>query len=264
MPPTEVNQEHQYKRYDNFPVPKLENVYKAWKPVDHGHPLKDETLFYAPPSMERVRFQHEANGPQSRSIDDDIFHPQPRRDQAIVIPAQPKKEPPKQGYSVYGSPDINYSALYTSKPPKPPHHHLVSHHQAQAQVPPAPRHSSQNIISAASTEPHLAGNHGRENPYLAFQRDYQNSALDSRSADTRDYPLLWGNYDKKEESALAPVKSHGGGLQMIKPPNKKKKKQTEYFYYSDTSEYYRYILRLCFSAYCTQRDDNKQNSITMI
>ena len=60
VPPTEVNQEHQYKRYDNFPVPKLENVYKAWKPVDHGHPLKDETLFYAPPSMERVRFQHEA------------------------------------------------------------------------------------------------------------------------------------------------------------------------------------------------------------
>ena len=122
MPPTEVNQEHQYKRYDNFPVPKLENVYKAWKPVDHGHPLKDETLFYAPPSMERVRFQHEAaaaNGPQSRSIDDEVFHPaQPRRDQAIVIPAEPKKEPPKQGYSVYGSPDINYSALYTSQPPR--------------------------------------------------------------------------------------------------------------------------------------------------
>ena len=122
VPPTEVNQEHQYKRYDNFPVPKLENVYKAWKPVDHGHPLKDETLFYAPPSMERVRFQHEAaaaNGPQSRSIDDEVFHPpQPRRDQAIVIPAEPKKEPPKQGYSVYGSPDINYSALYTSQPPR--------------------------------------------------------------------------------------------------------------------------------------------------
>ena len=78
MPPTEVNQEHQYKRYDNFPVPKLENVYKAWKPVDHGHPLKDETLFYAPPSMERVRFKPEAeaaNGPQSRSIDAEVFQP---------------------------------------------------------------------------------------------------------------------------------------------------------------------------------------------
>ena len=78
MPPTEVNQEHQYKRYDNFPVPKLENVYKAWKPVDHGHPLNDETLFYAPPSMERVRFKPEAeaaNGPQSRSIDAEVFQP---------------------------------------------------------------------------------------------------------------------------------------------------------------------------------------------
>ena len=78
MPPTEVNQEHQYKRYDNFPVPKLENVYKAWKPVDHGHPLKDETLFYAPPSMERVRFKPEvdaSNGPQSRSIDAEVFNP---------------------------------------------------------------------------------------------------------------------------------------------------------------------------------------------
>ena len=74
VPPTEINQEHQYKRYDNnFPVPKLENVYKAWKPVDHGHPLRDETLFYAPPSMERVRFQHENQGPQSRSIDDEVF-----------------------------------------------------------------------------------------------------------------------------------------------------------------------------------------------
>ena len=78
MPPTEVNQEHQYKRYDNFPVPKLENVYKAWKPVDHGHPLNDETLFYAPPSMERVRFKPEteaSNGPQSRSIDAEVFQP---------------------------------------------------------------------------------------------------------------------------------------------------------------------------------------------
>ena len=102
---------------------------------------------------------------------------------------------------------------------------------------------NQNKISGSSAAAaSSSGNdgNGRENPYLAFQRDYQNSALDSRSADTRDYPLLWGNYGKQEESALEPVKSHGGGLQMIKPPNKKKKKQTEYFYYSDTSEYYRY------------------------
>ena len=37
-----------------FPVPKVENVYKAWKPVDHGHPLRDATIFYSPPTLERV------------------------------------------------------------------------------------------------------------------------------------------------------------------------------------------------------------------
>ena len=41
--------------YDsNFPTPVVENVYKAWKPVSYGHPLKDATMFYAPPSLERV------------------------------------------------------------------------------------------------------------------------------------------------------------------------------------------------------------------
>ena len=72
VPPTEVNSQHQYRRYDNFPVPKLENVYKAWKPVDYGNPLKDETLFYRPPSKERVHFI-QPSGPQSRSIDDQLF-----------------------------------------------------------------------------------------------------------------------------------------------------------------------------------------------
>ena len=38
----------------NFPTPVVENVYKAWKPVSYGHPLKDATMFYAPPSLERV------------------------------------------------------------------------------------------------------------------------------------------------------------------------------------------------------------------
>ncbi len=37
-----------------FPTPQVENVYKEWKPVDFGHPLKDATLYYAPPSLERV------------------------------------------------------------------------------------------------------------------------------------------------------------------------------------------------------------------
>ena len=63
--PTEVSQELQYKKYENhFPVPVLENVYEGWDPVNHGHPLKDETLYYAPPSLERVVFNQQ--GPQSR------------------------------------------------------------------------------------------------------------------------------------------------------------------------------------------------------
>jgi hypothetical protein len=32
----------------------VENVYKEWKPVDFGHPLRDATMYYAPPSLERV------------------------------------------------------------------------------------------------------------------------------------------------------------------------------------------------------------------
>ena len=38
----------------NFPTPVVENVVGNWKPVSYGHPLKDATMFYAPPSLERV------------------------------------------------------------------------------------------------------------------------------------------------------------------------------------------------------------------
>ena len=37
-----------------FPTPVVENVKKSWKPVSYGHPLQDATMFYAPPSLERV------------------------------------------------------------------------------------------------------------------------------------------------------------------------------------------------------------------
>ena len=37
-----------------FPTPVVENVQLTWKPVSYGHPLKDATMFYAPPSLERV------------------------------------------------------------------------------------------------------------------------------------------------------------------------------------------------------------------
>jgi len=43
-----------------FPVPKIENVYQAWKPIDYGHPLVDATIHYAPPELERV---HIGRGP---------------------------------------------------------------------------------------------------------------------------------------------------------------------------------------------------------
>ena len=38
---------------------------QAWKPVDYGHPLRDATMFYAPPSLERVVM---SGGAQSRSL----------------------------------------------------------------------------------------------------------------------------------------------------------------------------------------------------
>ena len=49
-----------------FPVPKIENVYQAWKPIDYGHPLVDPTLHYAPPKLERVHI-----GPDPPEDDED-------------------------------------------------------------------------------------------------------------------------------------------------------------------------------------------------
>ena len=101
-----------------------------------------------------------------------------RREQGpIVIPAEPKKEPPKQGYSVYGSPDINYSALYTSQPPSKnglgpknrlplPHVPLLSLQPVKNKISPKDRASS-----------------GRENPYLAFQRYIEQNRFRSLTKD---------------------------------------------------------------------------------
>ena len=43
-----------YDQDANFPTPVVENVYKSWDPVSYGDPLRDATMFYAPPSLERV------------------------------------------------------------------------------------------------------------------------------------------------------------------------------------------------------------------
>ena len=134
----------------------------------------------------------------------------------IVIQAEPKEKPAKSGYSVYGSPDINYSALYTS--PAPKKKSLPSFKSSIS------RNSNPLKFNLPSIDP-------RENPLLFH------SAADSRSADTRDYPLLWGHYGREPQSALEPVKSTG--MHMIKPPAKPKKKPTEYFYYSEDSPHYK-------------------------
>jgi hypothetical protein len=49
----------------NFPVPQIENVYQAWKPIDYGHPLVDPTLHYVPPPLEVVQI-----GPSNQDKDD--------------------------------------------------------------------------------------------------------------------------------------------------------------------------------------------------
>ena len=73
--PNQISEELGYVRYDQtFPVPKVENVYKAWKPVDHGHPLRDATLYYAPPTLERVRLGSESSrGPEHGRSGDSVF-----------------------------------------------------------------------------------------------------------------------------------------------------------------------------------------------
>jgi len=87
-----------------------------------------------------------------------------RREQGpIVIPAEPKKEPPKQGYSVYGSPDINYSALYTSQPS------VSSSKNGQKKSLPLP-HVPLFQQAKKKISPKELATSGRENPYLAFQR----------------------------------------------------------------------------------------------
>ena len=149
-----------------------------------------------------------------------IFQEAPTR--PIVIQAEAKEKPPKSGYSVYGSPDINYSALYTS--PAPQKKSLHSHF-------PSPSRNNPSELGFQLPSSLSIRDDPRENPLLFH------SAADSRSADTRDYPLLWGHYGREPQSALEPVKSTG--MHMIKPPTKPKKKPTEYFYYSQDSPHYK-------------------------
>lgn len=223
--------------YDsNFPTPVVENVYKAWKPVSYGHPLKDATMFYAPPSLERVvisggldtntgnNIDRSDRGPQSRSLNgdqrshfDNNYTPPAKPN--VVIAAEPQKNYGSKGYSIYGSPDINYSKLYDQPPVKLPTHET-----------PKPN--------------------GREEPYLIFQRDYFNSAKGSRAADDGKFEqqlLLSPQLAKlarkdprfsDRNRPLGPkvdLGGGGGGIKYIDPPNRK---SNDYFYYSENHPRY--------------------------
>ena len=91
-----------------------------WTPVSHGDPLRDATLYYAPPSLERVRIdQREASAARHRSRSharsgDAVFQQQ----QPLVIAAEPIRDEKKESYSIYGTPGINYSEYYTNPPKK--------------------------------------------------------------------------------------------------------------------------------------------------
>ena len=158
-------------------------------------------------------------GPQSRSLngdkrshaDDSQSHP---RRPNVVIAASPQKDYGSKGYSIYGSPDINYSALYDQPAVK-----LQTHDT------PKPN--------------------GREEPYLIFQRDYFNSANSSRAADDGKFeqqlllsPQLAKLAKKNPRFAnknrpFGPridLGGGGGGIKYIDPPNRK---QNDYFYYSE-------------------------------
>ena len=158
-------------------------------------------------------------GPQSRSLNGDqrshVDNPQdipPRPN--VVIAASPQKDYGSKGYSIYGSPDINYSALYDRPAVK-----LQTHD---------------------SPKPN-----GREEPYLIFQRDYFNSANSSRAADDGKFeqqlllsPQLakLARKDPRFTNRNRPIGPRidlgggGGGIKYIDPPNRK---QNNYFYYSE-------------------------------
>ena len=115
----------------------------------------------------------------------------------VVIAAEPRQDLKEHAYSVYGSPSIDYSKLYSQPGVK-----LATHNEPLED--------------------------GREAPYLAFQRDYFNSASASRSADNVEFPPH--NHDARARSDTF------GGIRYIEPPNRER---TSYYYYSDNSEFYK-------------------------
>ena len=196
----------------NFPVPVVENVYSSWKPVNHGHPLRDATVYYAPPTLERVALSKGRAAPapvaQARSDqfplvhNDENNHNDNSRYQhgrsgesafarPVVVKATPKEQKKSRSYSVYGSPDVNYSNFYDNPPKKP----VVPQPGARRRSDEARREYSARR-------------------YPGFSRNsYHDSAVGSRSADGFSNGPRNPPYRPPRQR---PVR--GGGIQYMEPP----------------------------------------------
>ncbi|XP_040569009.1 uncharacterized protein [Lepeophtheirus salmonis] len=182
----------------NFPEAKIENVYKEWKPVNSGHPMRDPTVLYAPPSLERVVFQGSfAETDRSSRASDSVEDVGTSRSSfvspsvPVVIRAERKINADKGKYSVYGSPDINYSQYYKN-PPK----------------------SGEGLLPEEQLIAHAD-----------FQREYYGSAVESRSAD----PYQELSFFRNEDRSSSLPQRFGGGLQYTNPP----KTDTYRYYFAD-------------------------------
>ncbi len=182
-----------------FPVPEVVNVKEEWTPVSHGNPLKDATLYYAPPSLERVRLSEGGRGRVSVGRSDHrgrarsgdaVFQP----DEQLVIAAQPMRDDEKKAYSVYGTPGINYSDFYTNPP--------TSSKKSKKKSLPKKRKSGRSSK--------------RYDRYRATSRvdrfDYDDAE------DERD-PLK-EFVETRAEMAVRQHKGIGGGIQYMEPPNR--------------------------------------------
>ena len=186
----------------------MQNVYDLWKPLDFGNPLRDATVTYAVPALERVSLSSNDQGfRHTHARSGDSAFPAPP---SLVIPATPKERETQQHYSIYGPPDINYSELY-DRPDQP-----------------RPSHSAP--LPAGRTDPSQV-------PH--YLRKYFDLAVGSRSADEFQQgsapsinPLETNERRRVDHSR----RRFGGGLQYITPPNRQ---SNDYFYYSDDSTYYK-------------------------
>ena len=221
-----------YQDEPSFPVPVVENVYSSWKPVDHGHPLRDATLYYSPPTLERVRLDEDrAPVAQARSDQFPLADAAPNGDGnqprlgygrsgesalPVVIKATPKQTKKRRNYSVYGSPDINYSKYVNNSfnNTRVFLFNVATFSRSLYSNPPIEEEDEE--VEPAVEEDQFAERQSFARYYPGgFQRrndGYFSSAVGSRSA---DFP-----------NPASPVRRNdrpprGGGIQYIQPPNRR-------------------------------------------